>query len=207
LGAENFSDGLKLAGQHPNLDLALLELRSPGCDGAMSVKLFLQHYPHIPLVVVSGEEDCRVINEAMSYGAGGFVHKNSSVTTLMNTLSQVLSGNIYLQPQLLRQPSVTAWNKSNRNGVRGPNANEYGLTVRQMDILKRLIEGHSNKEIAKTINLSEGTVKAHVSAVYRALRVDNRMDAMRVATQLGLKGVRHSEIKSEYEPGKLPDIP
>lgn len=201
LEAGNFPDGLTLAGQYPDLDLVLLELKTPGSGGAISVKLFRQRYPHIPVVVVTSEEDCSVMNKALSYGAGGFVCKSSSAAMLMNTLNLALSGNIYVRPQLLRQPDIATWNKNNRNGKRGPNANKYGLTVRQMDILKHLVAGHSNKEIAGAINLSEGTVKAHVSAIYQALRVNNRMDAMRVARQLGLDSM------SDEIPGRSPCLP
>lgn len=188
LEAASFADALKLAGQHTDLNLVLLELKIPSSEGAISVKLFRQHYPHIPLVVVSGEEDCRVINEAVSYGAGGFVHKSSSVTTLLNTLSRALSGNIYVRPQLLRQFGM-AWNKNNCNGIRGPNANEYGLTARQMNVLGYLAAGLSNKKIAQAINISEGTVKAHIAAIYQALRINNRIEAMRMAKRLGLADV------------------
>lgn len=186
LEAGSFSDGLKFAGQHPDLGLVVLELKTPGSEGAISVKLLRQCYPHIPVVVVSSEEDGSIINKVMSYGAGGFVRKSSSVTILLSTLSLALSGNIYVRPQLLRQPDIATWNKNNRDGKRGPNANKYGLTVRQMDILKHLVAGHSNKEIAAAILLAEGTVKAHISTIYQALRVNNRMEAMRAAKQLGL---------------------
>lgn len=186
LEAGSFSDGLKFAGQHPDLGLVVLELKTPGSEGAISVKIFRQRYPRIPVVVVTSEEDCSVMNKALSYGAGGFVCKSSPVAMLMSTLNLVLSGNIYVRPQLLRQPDIATWNKNNRNGKRGPNANKHGLTVRQMDILKHLVAGLSCKKIAGTINLAEGTVKAHISTIYQVLRVNNRMEAMQAVKQLGL---------------------
>lgn len=182
--AGSFSDGLKLAGQHSGLDLALLELKSPGSGGAISVRLFRQLHPHIPLVVVSGEEDGHVINSVLSYGASGFVCKSSTGATLLSALNLALSGSIYVPVQFLRQPGV-AGNKSSRDDNRRSN-NEYGLTARQMDILKYLTAGFSNKEIARETDLAEGTVKAHVAAVCQTLCVKSRMEAIRVAKQLGL---------------------
>lgn len=191
LEAGSFPDGLTLAGQHPGLDLALLELRSPGSGGAISVRLFRQRYPHIPLVVVSGEEDGHVINSVLSYGASGFVCKSSTGATLLSALSLALSGSIYVPAQFLRRPGVAAGNKSSRDDNRRSN-NEYGLTARQMDILKYLMAGFSNKEIAKVTDLAEGTVKAHVAAVCQTLHVKSRMEAIRVAKQLGLVEMSHA---------------
>lgn len=183
LEAGNFADGLKLAGQHPGLDLALLELKSPGCEGAISVRLFCQRYPHIPLVVVSSEEDACIINSALNYGARGFVCKSSSGSTLLGAVELTLSGNIYAPTQLLRQPGAVTWNKNRRS-----NANEYGLTARQMEVLSYLAAGFSNKGIAKATNLADGTVKVHVAAVCQILRVKNRMEAVLTAKRLGLAG-------------------
>lgn len=184
LEAGSFPDGLKLAGQHPGLDLALLELKSPGSEGAVSVKHFHLRYPHIPLVVVSGEESDHTMSDALGYGARGFVHKSSSAAALLDALRRALSDSIYY----VRSPGTANWNKNNPDGKRGPNANEHGLTARQMDILKYLAAGLSNKGIARATNLADGTVKLHVAAVCRALRANNRMEAVLVAERLGLTG-------------------
>lgn len=196
LEAGSFPDALKLAGQHPDLDLALLELNLPGSGGVDSVKLFSQRYPHVPVVVLSSEEDRQVINKAISYGANGFVCKSSTVSTLLNTLNSVLSGNIYVPPQLLLQSGMADANKKDcsngRIGIPDSSANAYGLTARQMDVLRYLTAGLSNKEIAETINLAEGTVKSHVAVVYQILRVKSRIEATRVARQLGLADMHHA---------------
>jgi DNA-binding NarL/FixJ family response regulator len=184
LEAGSFTDGLKLAGQHSGLDLALLELKAPGSEGAISVKRFRQHCPHIPLVVVSSEEDSRVITKALAYGASGFVCKSSSGSVLLGALRLALSGSIYVPAQILRQPGVMPVNKT----ACPLSANEYGLTSRQMHVLEYLVAGLSNKEIANATNIAEGTVKVHLASVYQTLRVKNRVEAVRVAGQLGLSG-------------------
>ncbi|MBI5439510.1 MAG: response regulator transcription factor [Nitrosomonadales bacterium] len=202
LEAGNFTDGLNLARHHPDLDLALIESKSPGCEGAISIKFFRQCYPHIPVVVVSSEEGHLATNKALNNGASGFVNKRSTVPILLNTLNLVLPGNVYVSPQFLQKSGMATWNKSNPNGIRGPNAGEHGLTARQVDVLRCLAAGLSNKEIAEAINLAEGTAKAHIAAIYQILRVNNRIEAMRVAKQLGLGGMPHSAVKPES--GKLP---
>ncbi len=189
LDAGSFREGLALAGQHPDLNLMLLEIKSPGAEGAISVKFFRQRYPHIPVVVVSGEEDCHLISKTLNYGASGFVCKSSTVPALLNALELALSGSIYVPPQLLRQHGMAVVHKDEYNGKRRPNVNGHGLTARQMEVLKYLAAGLSNKEIASMTELSEGTVKVHVAAVYQILRVNNRLEAVRAARQLGLAGI------------------
>ena len=188
LEAGNFPDALKLAMQHPELDLALLDLNMPGSEGPISIRFFHQRYPHIPVVVVSGEDSRSYMEKVMDYGAMGFVCKSSTAAVMLSALNLVLSGGVYVPPQMLRQHGATAEKEPDFIDRRSLNTNEYGLTQRQMQVLTHLAAGLSNKEIAKAIHLAEGTVKIHVAAVYQALRVSNRMEAVRMAEKLGLVG-------------------
>lgn len=191
LEAGNFSDGLKLAAQHPELDLALLDLNMPGSEGPVSIRYFHQRYPHIPVVVVSGEEGRGYMEKAMNYGAMGFVCKSSPAAVMLGALNLVLSGGIYVPPEMLRQHSVITEKEPEIIDRRSLRTNEYGLTSRQMEVLRHLAAGLSNKEIAEAVHLAEGTVKIHVAAVYQTLRVSNRMEAVRMAEKLGLFGASH----------------
>ncbi|MCX7193689.1 MAG: response regulator transcription factor [Proteobacteria bacterium] len=183
LETDNFQDCLKIAGQHPDLDLVLLDLHMPGSDGPKSVSYFHQRYPQLPVVVVSGEEALANMEKAMNYGAAGFISKSSSAQTMLDALKLVLSGGVYLPPEILRQPVAEAADK------RSLHTNGYGLTPRQMEVLQHLCAGMSNKEIASHIHLAEGTVKIHVAAVYQTLKVNSRLEAVRAAEHLGLVGV------------------
>jgi DNA-binding NarL/FixJ family response regulator len=191
LEAGNFPDGLKLATQHPELDLALLDLNMPGSEGPISIRFFHQRYPHIPVVVISGEEGRGYMEKAMNYGAMGFVCKSSTASVMLSALNLVLSGGVYIPPQLLRQYGEVAGKEPDVTDRRSLHTNEYGLTQRQMQVLTHLAAGLSNKEIAEAIHLAEGTVKIHVAAVYQTLRVNNRMEAVRMAEKLGLVGTPH----------------
>lgn len=186
--AGNYPDGLKQAELHPELDLVLMDLNMPGSEGAISIKFFHQRFPHIPVVVVSGEDNRVQMEKVMSYGAMGFVCKSSTAPVMLSALNLVLAGGVYVPPQMLQQPSMLGAGASERTDKRSLNTNEYGLTARQMQVLGHLAEGLSNKQIAQAVDLAEGTVKIHVAAVYQILRVNSRMEAVRVAEQLGLIG-------------------
>ena len=188
LEAGNFPDALKIATQHPELDLALMDLNMPGSEGPISIRFFHQRYPHIPVVVVSGEESRGYMEKVMDYGAMGYVCKSSTAAVMVSALNLVLSGGVYVPPQLLRQQGTVTERESDIIDRRSLNTNEYGLTQRQMQVLAHLAAGLSNKEIAEAIHLAEGTVKIHVAAVYQILRVGNRMEAVRMAEKLGLIG-------------------
>ena len=184
--AGNFQDCLKFAELHPELDLALLDLNMPGSEGPISIKYFHQRYPHIPVVVVSGEEDRGIMSKVMNYGAMGFVCKNATAAVMLSALNLILSGGIYIPSQLLQKLDAPANGDTVPKDGRSIRSNEYGLTGRQMQVLTHLAAGLSNKEIAEAVCLAEGTVKIHVAAVYQTLRVGSRMEAVRVAEKLGL---------------------
>jgi DNA-binding NarL/FixJ family response regulator len=188
--AENFADGLLLTAQHPDLDLVLLEIKSPGCHGATSVEYFYRKYPQIPLVIVSSEEYGRVINDALSKGASGFVCKSSTSAILLGALMHVIAGGIYIPPQMLPQTGITYLHHDDAGC--NTDSSACRLTPRQLQVLEYLAEGLSNKEIAKVIQLAEGTVKVHVASVFQALRVSNRTQARQAAEELGLVGARLS---------------
>lgn len=185
--AENLHDGMKLAELHPELDMALLDLNMPGSEGPTSIRDFHHSYPHIPVVVVSGEEDSSIISKVINNGAMGFVCKNASAPVILNALNLVLSGGVYIPPQIL-QYSAADKNETGRNGYPDGRTNEYNLTDRQMQVLGHLAAGLSNKEIAEATNLAEGTVKVHLAAVYQNLHVSNRIEAVRMAEKIGLIG-------------------
>jgi DNA-binding NarL/FixJ family response regulator len=170
LEAGDLMAGLKCIEQRSDLDLILLELKTPGCSGAESIIFFRKRYPHIPLVVVSEDEDLQVIGKALHYGASGFVGKSSPEPMLLDALSSVFAGDIHVPPQLFRHYT---------------SATEYRLTRRQKETLGCLAEGLTNKEISERLGLAEGTIKVHLTAVYQSLKVRTRGEAVGVAVQIG----------------------
>jgi DNA-binding NarL/FixJ family response regulator len=186
LDAGNFQDALQLARDNTDIDLALLDLNMPGSDGAPSILLFHRSYPDVPLVVVSGSDQRDDIESVMESGAMGFISKMSSSKIMLSALRMVLDGGVYLPPQLLQQ--VMGSVEQGENNVvnkRAQRATKFGLTSRQLEVLQYLASGLSNKEISLKMNLAEGTVKIHTAAVYQALHVNSRLEAVSTARRLG----------------------
>lgn len=182
--ASSFSELSTLAAGRSAIDLVLMDLHMPGSNGPAAVRTFNLKHPHVPLVVVSGSEQREDMERVMEYGAMGFISKMTSSKVMLAALRMVLDGGIYLPPQLLQQ-SVDHLERG-ASDRRTRRSNEFGLTVRQIDVLQHLSQGLSNKETALKMGLAEGTVKIHVAAIFQALHVSNRMDAVRVAQRLGM---------------------
>jgi len=143
--------------------------------------LFHIHHPDIPVVVVSGTDQRNDIEKVMNSGAMGFISKMSSGQDMVHALRLVLDGGVYLPPQLLQHALGQT-----REDKRSWRTNEFGLTIRQMEVLQHLATGLANKDIGLAIGLAEGTVKIHVAAIFQALRVNKRMDAVQAAQRMGL---------------------
>jgi DNA-binding NarL/FixJ family response regulator len=189
LDAGNFPDTLNAARENPDLDLVLLDLNMPGSEGATSVKLFHASYPDVPIVVVSGTDQRDDIEKVMNSGAMGFISKMSSGQDMIHALRLVLDGGVYLPPQLLLHALGQV-----REDKRSCRTNEFGLTVRQMEVLRQVAAGLSNKDIGLSIGLAEGTVKIHVAAIFQALRVNKRIDAVQAAQRMGILAANNSKL-------------
>ncbi|WP_171164789.1 response regulator [Usitatibacter palustris] len=178
--------GLAVAKARDDLDLVLLDLSMPGMDGFTAVERFGREAPGVPVVIVSGHEEAAEVRRALSCGALGYIPKSTPPNTLIDALRLVLGGGIYVPPVLLhavQDPDPEAVEAQAESGEKLAPEN---LTGRQIDVLGLLAQGLSNKLIARDLDLSEKTVKAHVTAVFRALGVVNRTQAALEARRLGL---------------------
>jgi DNA-binding NarL/FixJ family response regulator len=163
-----------LAGQ-ADLDLVLLDLNLPGRDGLSLLADIGRQAPDLPVVMLSGEQDPALMRAALDAGAAGFIPKSSLSQVIIPALKLVLAGGVYVPPEMLPGRAVEA-----------PNRDAPELTPRRREVLAQLVAGKSNKEIAQALQLSEPTVKGHVVAVFRALQVRTRTQAIAAATRLGL---------------------
>ena len=182
LDANSLQAALECAEQNPDLDLALLDLSMPDNDGLTSVKLFHARYSKIPIVVVSGTTRRGEIEQVMKSGVHGFIHKSSTSKVMVKALRMVLDGGIYVPPQLAHR-AVPSASQVDRRRWR---SNEFGMTLCQVQVLQYLAQGMSNRDIADAIGLAEGTVKVNLAAVFHALRVNNRMEAVHAGQRFGL---------------------
>jgi two-component system nitrate/nitrite response regulator NarL len=175
------AEGLALVEQHADLDAVVLDLMMPGMDGWRAISEFGRKRPELPLIVLSSSEDPQDARKALALGALGYVPKSASQRVLLSAIRIVLNGDLYVPPLVLNEPADIA----DRMGGRGePNAAR--LTTRQIEILTMLSKGQPNKTIATTLDLSEKTVKAHITAIFRALNVVNRTQAAAVGREAGL---------------------
>lgn len=166
-------------------DLVLLDLKMPGLYGLDALDALRKAAPATPLVVLSGEDDPRVVRAAIERGAMGFIPKSSTPEVLVHALRLVLAHGVYLPPAVLdfvRSVPVAA-----PPPVASAEMLLTGLTPRQMDVLRCVIRGLPNKAIARELDVTEGTVKAHLTSVLRALGAHNRTEAVYAAAKLGLR--------------------
>lgn len=168
-------------------DLLLLDLNMPGVSGLDALAALRAAAPGMPLVVLSGESNAGVVRRAIEGGAMGFIPKSSSPEVLLQALRLVLARGVYLPPQVLETASPACSPAVDLPRAVPKEPVLPGLTPRQTEVLGCVIRGKPNKVIAKELNMSEGTVKAHLSAVFVALRVHNRTEAVYAAAHLGLR--------------------
>ncbi|CAO3407208.1 LuxR C-terminal-related transcriptional regulator [Azospirillum largimobile] len=173
-------------------DLILLDLGMPGWTGFSALGDIHAGLPKALLVVVSGSEKRSDLLAALENGAAGYIPKSSSAKVLLGALQLVLAGGIYLPEQAIRGGDRLDQTHGGYGGAGEPlddtaalgNGSGDQLTPRQRDVLARLRDGKSNKQIAHELGLTEGTVKVHVTAILRHLGVRNRTQAALTAQSL-----------------------
>jgi two-component system, NarL family, nitrate/nitrite response regulator NarL len=180
LTAADFPQAWTAAQRGP--DLILCDLSMPGAESLDGVARVAAAAPDAKLLVVTGREDDALLMALFDLGVAGFVPKSASGEILEAAIRLVLAGGRYLPPRI--------YDLARGNGQPVPaqaNGSEVGrLTERQIDVLRRMAQGSSNKEIALALNLSPATVKTHAAAIIAALGVANRTEAAIRARELRL---------------------
>ena len=186
LAAAGSERGFAIAEAEPDLDLVLLDLNIPGLSGIPALKAWRRRYPEVPVVVLSSADDRPTVLAAIGAGAAGFIPKSSPNEVLLGALRLVLAGGKYLPPEALAPVAGPGANAARPAAEKVRSLETLGLTDRQAQVLKLLAAGKSNKLICRELDLAERTVKAHISAVFRALGVTTRTQAALAAARLGL---------------------
>jgi DNA-binding NarL/FixJ family response regulator len=179
--AQDASEAHAALSREPDCDLILLDLALPGCDGFELLAELRHEWPGMPLLVLSATHDRDTVEHALDLGAMGFIPKTANTRVLLDALQLVLAGGVYVPSE----STYPAGSMRPRQALTRPE--QLGLTLRQADVLKLLVQGKPNKLICRDLKLSEGTVKVHVSAILRALNVRNRTQ---VVIELARRGVR-----------------
>ncbi len=188
MAARDAEQGLALAAENPDLDLVLLDLALPGMSGFNLIGKLHERLPSLPVVVLSALEDPENVRHAINAGAMGFVPKSAATRVLIEVLQQVLEGNVTvpLALQSVGQPVSHALPGAGSSTPNGTEPDVALLTLRQLEVLSRVCQGKTNKQIATELGLSEKTVKAHVTAIFKVLGVVNRTQAVLVARRVGM---------------------
>jgi DNA-binding NarL/FixJ family response regulator len=170
-----------------------LDLNLPDRDGFSVLVDLRKNYPSTSVVVMSGQQDHDSVVKALNLGALGFIPKSAPRKVILGALQLVISGGIYIPPQALapEQPqSVASQAPPARSdlpmGATAVSAADVGLTGRQIDVLTLVMQGKSNKAICRALDLSEPTVKSHVSAILKALKVSNRTEIVLAVSAMKL---------------------
>jgi DNA-binding NarL/FixJ family response regulator len=171
--ATTVADALDALKSGRSFDLALLDLNMPGIQGFDGLLQIRTHHPRLPVVIVSGHEDARIISQALSYGAAGFIPKSARKADLTAAIREVMDGAIYV-PQSYQPQQGGAQDGDRSEMIRRLST----LTPQQMRVLNMLRQGLLNKQIAFELQVGETTVKAHVSEILRKLQVYSRTQAV-----------------------------
>lgn len=165
--------------QHPDADLLLLDLDMPGASGFSALVHLQALHPQLPIVIVSAHDDPALMRRALDHGAMGYIPKSADAAMLSDALLSVLDGDTWLPDTVLSDSGASAEERQAAARVRE-------LTPQQFRILQMVADGQLNKQIAYELGLSEATVKAHMTAILRKLRANNRTQAVLIAGRLGI---------------------
>lgn len=177
--ASDYIQALAAVRADGSVDVGLVDLNMPGMDGFSGIEALKRVCPDLHLVVVSASEHPNDVRRALGSGAHGYISKSSPSAAMLEAIRLVLSGETFISPGL-EVPEGLGGAGGDADALR------QALTPRQRDVLAMLRQGKSNKEIARDLDLAEITVKLHVTAILRALGVENRTQAAIVAAKIGL---------------------
>ena len=168
LSVSSVPEAMQALQRDSDIGLVLLDIHLRGDDGFKALKTIGERFPTTACIMISGDEQHGVAARAISAGASGFIPKSFTADEMLVAIRKVLAGDVFTPAPASLAP-----------------AEPSGLTLRQLEVISMLGRGFSNKEIARALDVAERTVKAHVSAVFEALNVRNRTQAVLVAQRRG----------------------
>ena len=179
LDAPNYMQATQIIANHPDISLILLDLTLPDSDGLSVLAELRERLPKVAIVVLSATQDAANVLKALELGALGYIPKSAKSDVIINALRLVISGGIYVPPEILAREGLSqSVLRSSGGGRSQVLPDDIGLTDRQLDVLALMMQGKNNKTICRILNLAEPTVKNHVTAILKALKVTNRTEAV-----------------------------
>ncbi|HEY4065456.1 MAG TPA: response regulator transcription factor [Burkholderiaceae bacterium] len=193
LQAGDIAQAMRQLEAHPDIELLLLDLALPDSAGTSGLIHLHGHAPQVTIVVLSADETPETVLAAIDAGAAGFIPKTARSGVMQQALQTVLAGGVYLPPAVLLDGGLAIHDERDADVsaafiAPAPDADAVtGLTPRQCDVLRLLIEGKPNKLICRELELSESTVKTHLGSIFRRLGASSRTQAVVAAARLGLR--------------------
>lgn len=176
---------LELVDREGDADLLILDLSLPGVTGTELMEEIVRRQPMLKILVVSGLADQESIMRVLQLGAAGFVPKSLDTELLSSAIDFVLKGGVYIPSKLLTKSQKDGFFTRTAARLKAPESAPPHLTDRQLDVLAQLAKGAPIKRICRELDLSEGTVKTHVAAIYRSFGASNRTEALIAARRAG----------------------
>ena len=174
LEAGTCNDAFVILEKDDDFDLILLDLDLPGMSGLEGLKKIRVMAPVVPVVILSGSEDGNLVRRGLEMGVMGYIPKSLTSDIMLQALQLVMKGGRYVPDNILLSTP-----EKNKRSLQS-------LTARQLEILKHITMGKSNKEIARALGIADNTVRVHISAIFQVLNVNNRTEAAYAAMQEGL---------------------
>ncbi len=180
LESDSFDTTIGVLRKQRNVDVVLLDLNMPGCENYYGLLRVRQLFPNIIIAVVSAFDDPKTIFETIEFGANGFIPKTLTTVEFVKALNEIMTGKIWI-PDNMRQKvaDVSQETKKISQQVRM-------LTPKQFEVLRLVKRGMSNKEISDSLSVTEATVKAHISSLFKRLDVKSRTQILVAIEKLNL---------------------
>tara|TARA_R110000824_G_scaffold50961_5_gene142300 strand:+ start:81652 stop:82329 length:678 start_codon:yes stop_codon:yes gene_type:complete len=188
--AESLADAMTLVEQHTELDLLLLDLSLPDAEGLEGLTRLRDVFPWLPVAIVSAHQERQLVLDAITLGAVGYIPKSTPREAMLAALTQILEGQLYLPPDIMRRPAPRASLPPTTVTATTPSERLARLTEKQLMVLGCMAKGMSNKHIARELLIAETTVKTHVSAILRKLNATSRIHAIVIAGEEDLSFYR-----------------
>jgi DNA-binding NarL/FixJ family response regulator len=187
LEASNAERAMQIIAAQPDIGLILLDLTLPDRDGFSVFIELRERYPAIAIVVLSAVQDPANVMKALELGARGYIPKSAQGDVIVNALRLIISGGTYVPPEIFAGGELSNTGMRQFAGEQTQRPIDIGLTDRQLEVLALMMQGKNNKTICRALDLAQPTVKNHVTAILKALKVSSRTEAVIAANNLGWK--------------------
>ena len=198
--AKDFDEAFELLKKDPEQDLVILDLRMPGMSGLRGFDVLKQNFPALRVALMSGVAEEEDVQQALKAGAVGYFPKTMSGRALLTAIEQVVAGESFV-PKGKNSAYMPSYYADDVTKVNGDSVEaKVEFTPRESDVLSYLLDGASNKEIARALDLQVVTVKLHVRGICRKLNAKNRTQAALRAKEMGIKPVSYTQTGASSPP-------